>query len=78
MAGSAVGTMIGYPIGSLLEGAAAERINPWYLPDWKDVGLGISAPVSPSALPSWAGIAGGAISQEVTGQPTTSHLNNGK
>ncbi|PTB16755.1 hypothetical protein C9I57_31860 [Trinickia symbiotica] len=78
MIGSVVGTTLGYPVGSLVEGATGERINPWYRPQWKDIGLGISAPVSPSALPSWFGMTGSSLTQEITGQPTTNQFNKPK
>lgn len=78
MIGSVVGTTLGYPVGSLVEGATGGRINPLYRPQWKDIGLGISAPVSPSALPSWFGMTGSSLVQEITGQPTTNQLNKPK
>jgi filamentous hemagglutinin len=78
LVGSVIGTTLGYPIGSFIEGATEARINPWYRPEWMDVGLGISASVPPSALPSWFGMIGGSAVQEITGQPTTNKLSNAK
>jgi filamentous hemagglutinin len=59
MAGAAVGTVIGYPIGVKIEGKLDSVLNPWYRQEWVDVGMGMSKYVPPSLIPSWVG---GAIS----------------
>ena len=40
MTGAAIGTLIGYPIGSKIDGSMNNALNPWYRQDWKDVGGG--------------------------------------
>ncbi|MEB0140697.1 MULTISPECIES: hypothetical protein [unclassified Undibacterium] len=75
MIGAGVGTAIGYPIGSKIEGSLNKVLNPWYRQDWKEVGMGMSAWVPKSPIPSWGGnIVGGAV-QEGVGSGTQ---NNGK
>jgi len=52
IAGAAAGSVLGFLIGGKLEGAINNKLNPWYEPTWIDLGLGISKPLVPSALPS--------------------------
>ncbi|WP_178391896.1 MULTISPECIES: hypothetical protein [Burkholderiaceae] len=66
MAGAAIGTVTGYAIGGKVESALGNRINPWYRPEWIDVGNGVSKYVPPSALPSIGGTTAGAMASEAT------------
>jgi filamentous hemagglutinin len=66
MAGAAIGTVTGYAIGGKVESALGNRINPWYRPEWIDVGNGVSKHVPPSALPSIGGTTAGAMASEAT------------
>jgi filamentous hemagglutinin len=67
MGGAAVGTVVGYPIGSKVKGRLHDVLNPWYRQEWVDVGMGVSKYVPPSTLPSWSGGAVGGIAQENVG-----------
>ncbi|MBU9264373.1 hemagglutinin repeat-containing protein, partial [Burkholderia multivorans] len=67
MAGAAVGTAIGYPLGSAIEGGLNKMLNPWYRQEWQDIGMGISKYLPPSAIPSWVGGFGGGVIQEKAG-----------
>jgi len=67
MAGAAVGTAMGFPIGSKIEGSLGNVMNPWYRQEWKDIGMGISTWVPKSAIPSWAAGIGSSIVQEKFG-----------
>jgi filamentous hemagglutinin len=67
MGGAAVGTVIGYPIGSKVERKLNGVLNPWYRQEWADVGMGVSKYVPPSAIPSWVGGFGGGVIQERAG-----------
>jgi len=68
--GSATGTVIGYPAGSLISGKLNNVFNPWYRQEWKDIGTGMSAWVPKSPLPSWAAGAGSGLAQEIAGGVT--------
>ena len=74
MTGAAVGTAIGYPIGSKVEGKLHDALNPWYRQEWVDVGMGVSKYVPPSALPSWFGGAVGGMTQETAGAAMQNQL----
>ncbi|MGU7774116.1 hypothetical protein ACV229_28555 [Burkholderia sp. MR1-5-21] len=67
MGGAAVGTVIGYPLGSKVEGKLNDVLNPWYRQEWQDIGMGISKYVPMSPIPSWAGGAVGGVVQEKAG-----------
>jgi filamentous hemagglutinin len=66
MAGAAAGTVVGYKLGGATENGLNGVFNPWYRPEWVDIGLGISKYVPPSALPSLGGTVAGAIGSEGT------------
>ena len=70
MIGSAAGTVIGYPAGSLISGKLNNVFNPLYRQEWKDIGTGVSAWVPKSPLPSWAAGAGSGLAQEIAGGVT--------
>ena len=55
MAGAAVGSMLGYPIGMGFERYLGARLNPWYRSEWKDLGFGILGYSPKSNLPSIGG-----------------------
>jgi filamentous hemagglutinin len=64
MAGAAAGTVIGYKAGGSLESALNTKMNPWYRPEWADLGMGMSKYIPPSVLPSVIGTVGGAVTSE--------------
>ena len=65
MAGAAVGTAFGYPLGAGAESGLNKFLNPWYRQEWQNLGLGISKYVPPSMIPSWAaGILGGVVQEK--------------
>ncbi len=66
MAGAALGTLVGYGIGSEAEGALNGRLNPWYRSEWVGLGFGISRYSSPSNLPWFTGAGLGAFGSEST------------
>jgi filamentous hemagglutinin len=70
MAGAAVGTVIGYSIGTRTEGVLGNVFNPWYRSEWKEIGMGISSFVPKSPIPSWAGGVVGGGTQELLGGTT--------
>lgn len=70
MAGAAVGTVIGYPIGAKIEGSLGNVFNPWYRQEWKELGLGVSVFAPKSPIPSWAATMVGGTIQEITGNTT--------
>jgi filamentous hemagglutinin len=70
MAGAVVGTAIGYTVGSKLEGNLNNIFNPWYRPEWVNVGMGLSTWVPKSPLPSWFGGLGAGITGEIIGDAT--------
>ena len=54
--------------GAKIEGSLNNVFNPLYRQEWRDVGMGISAWVTPNAIPSWAANAGsGAVQTEIGG-----------
>ncbi|MCA8312598.1 hypothetical protein LGM90_29240 [Burkholderia sp. AU28942] len=67
MAGAAAGSLIGYGAGGKVEGILNQKFNPWYRPDWIDLGLGVSKYVPRSALPSVGGTVAGAVGSESAG-----------
>jgi filamentous hemagglutinin len=67
MAGAALGTAIGFPIGSKIEGSLNNVLNPWYRQEWKDVGMGMSIWMPKSPIPSWFGGIGSGAIQEIIG-----------
>ncbi|MDM8354804.1 filamentous hemagglutinin N-terminal domain-containing protein [Pandoraea communis] len=75
MAGAAVGTVIGYPIGAKIEGQLTSVLNPWYRKEWQDIGMGVSKYVPPSAIPSWMGGLGGGVIQEKAGEVVQNKVN---
>lgn len=66
MANAAVGTLLGYGAGNKVESVLGDRLNPWYRPEWIDIGNGISKYVPPSAIPSVSGTTAGAVMSEGT------------
>ena len=70
MAGAAAGALVGYKAGGSLERALNARMNPWYRPEWVDVGFGMSKYVPSSALPSLLGTALGTMASESTSGAT--------
>ena len=67
MLGAAVGTVVGYGFGSVVENYLSKVFNPWYRSQWKDLGFGISSAVPKSPIPSLLGGGVSAFGQEVTG-----------
>jgi filamentous hemagglutinin len=63
-------------LGSATESGLNKVVNPWYRPEWKDIGLGISVPVGESSLPSWAGAALGGLVQEKSGSAAQNKIDN--
>lgn len=74
IAGAAVGTAIGYPIGVGIEKPLQGVLNPWYRPQWKDLGLGMSTYIPQSPIPSWIGNVFGGIAQEKFGNSAQNKL----
>lgn len=66
MTGAFLGSLIGYGAGSKLEDILGEKLNPMYSPEWANLGLGVSAYVPKSVLPSLLGTTLGATGSEVT------------
>ncbi|CBW74016.1 Hemolysin [Mycetohabitans rhizoxinica HKI 454] len=75
MAGAAAGSLIGYKVGGSLEKALNAKLNPWYQPEWVDVGFGMLRYVSPSVLPSTLGTIGGTATSEGANNATGRILN---
>jgi len=69
MGAAAGGTVLGYGLGAGAQTGIQKVVDPktWYRPLWIDVGLGISRPNTPSALPGMAGNVGSSLIQEMTG-----------
>jgi len=66
MAGAAAGSLAGYVVGGKLDGWLGNKLDPWYKPEWSNLGLGISRPVSSCVLPSLLGTTMGAAGSETT------------
>ncbi len=64
MVGAAAGTVVGYKAGGWIESGLTKVVNPWYRPEWVDIGFGVSKYLPSSTLPSLGGIAVGAIGFE--------------
>jgi filamentous hemagglutinin len=75
MAGAAAGSLVGYKAGGSLERALNVRMNPWYRPEWVDVGFGMSKYVPSSPFPSVGGTVFGTISSEGAGGVVNAILN---
>ncbi|XUT47421.1 hemagglutinin repeat-containing protein [Burkholderia sp. F1] len=67
MAGAAAGSLLGYGAGGKIEGILNNKFNPWYRPEWVELGLGVSKYVPPSVLPSVGGTIAGAVGLEGAG-----------
>ncbi|WP_213764285.1 hypothetical protein [Caballeronia sp. dw_19] len=78
MAGAAVGTAIGYPIGTKIEGSLNNVLNPWYRQEWKEIGMGMSVPVPKNPVPSWSGATGAGVIQELGGGAAQNKVNGTK
>ncbi|MFA9439658.1 hypothetical protein ACDA63_08480 [Uliginosibacterium sp. sgz301328] len=66
MNAAAAGTIIGYPAGAVATRVLNPMLNPWYRPEWQDIGFGISKYAPPSAVPAWVGGGLGGAIQEST------------
>ena len=69
MGGAAIGTSIGYPIGSVVQGNLNNVLNPWYRQEWKDIGTGVLMYVPKNSLPAWVGGASSSAIQEGFNSP---------
>lgn len=78
MAGAALGTLIGYPVGVKIEGRLNDVLNPWYRAEWRDLGMGISTSVPKSPVPSWTGGIGAGVISEISGGAVQNRVNNTK
>ena len=76
MGGAVLGTVVGYPVGKLIETPMDKVFNQWYRPDWVSTGaLGILKPNPPSVVPGAAAGVGSSFIQEVTGSAFQDMLN---
>ena len=57
MGAAAAGTVFGYGVGAGVQTGVTRLIDPknWYRPQWIDLGLGVSRPNTPSAVPGMFG-----------------------
>lgn len=78
MAGAAIGTAVGYPIGTKIAGGLGSVLNPWYRQEWKEIGMDISTYVPKSPIPSWMGGIGSGVVQEIVGSTTQKAVENKK
>ncbi|WP_162259901.1 hemagglutinin repeat-containing protein [Achromobacter sp. Root83] len=76
MAGAALGTLVGFGIGTKIENGLANIYNPWYRADWIDMGMGLSRFSSPSNIPWISGAGLGAFGSETTNSVVNILLNN--
>jgi len=58
LAGAAAGAIADYVVGGKIEGSLTNTINPWYRPQWVDIGVGVSKFVAPGGITSMFGTAG--------------------
>ncbi|AIY40132.1 Putative large exoprotein involved in heme utilization or adhesion of ShlA/HecA/FhaA family [Collimonas arenae] len=75
MGGAALGTTIGYGLGTLAEKGLNTVLNPWYRQQWQDLGYGVSTAIPKNSIPSVSGSAVGAVLQELTGNTTNTVVN---
>jgi filamentous hemagglutinin len=68
--GAAIGTVLGYGTGKIIETNLDKVMNPWWRSEWKDIGLGITAPVSKNNTPFVFGTSGSSFMQEIFGDVT--------
>jgi len=67
---------LGYGIGKFAQGPLNKIFNPtWKNYEWVDMGMGISKPLPPSAIPGIAGNTGAAIATEGTGAIINEQIN---
>ncbi|MDP9897878.1 hemagglutinin repeat-containing protein [Variovorax ginsengisoli] len=66
MGAAAVGTVVGYGLGAGVQGGVQRAVDPqnWYRPQWIDMGMGMSRPNTPSAIPGALGNVGSSLVQE--------------
>jgi filamentous hemagglutinin len=79
--GAALGTAIGYPAGTAVQGGLNTVLNPWYRPMWQDTGYTIQRWIGSSPLPGAFGTVGSSALQEVgnatvNSQSTTTNSGN--
>ena len=76
MGAAAVGTVVGYGLGAGVQGGVQRAVDPqnWYRPKWIDLGMGMSRPNTPSAIPGVAGAVGSSFAQEPTGNTIKTDL----
>jgi filamentous hemagglutinin len=79
VAGAAVGTVIGYGVGKVIEVPAAKAIDPrgWWTPDWTSIGNGITKWNAPNPIPGMLGGVGSSTSQEPIGNATKDRVQGG-
>jgi filamentous hemagglutinin len=66
IAGAAVGTTLGYPIGVVVQGGLNGVLNPWYCSIWQDVGYTMQRWVGASSLPGAFATIGSSAVQEIS------------
>ncbi|MGC9562543.1 VENN motif pre-toxin domain-containing protein [Brachymonas sp. M4Q-1] len=75
VAAAAVGSVIGYGVGSGVESVVRVKINPWWKPDFVDTGVfGVQKINPPSVLPGLSGNITSGISQEMVGDKVNSQV----
>ncbi|MHA6831994.1 hemagglutinin repeat-containing protein [Ralstonia pseudosolanacearum] len=70
MGGAALGTTVGFGLGTATENTMNKVLNPWYRAVWRNVGFGMSTFVPKSPLPAIFGTAASGFCQEATGNTT--------
>jgi filamentous hemagglutinin len=63
--GAAVGTTLGFPIGTVTQSGLNGYFNPWYRPMWQDLGYTMQSWLQPSVLPGVGGTSVGSFLQEL-------------
>lgn len=79
MAGAAVGSVVGFGIGSVVARQLNLRLNPWYRSDWVTVGpYEIKGWNAPSPIPNAAALTVGSVGQESVNAGVVSGMQKGK
>lgn len=79
MTGAAVGSVVGFGIGSVVTGNLNPIFNPWYRPQWVVVGpYGIQGWSAPSPVPNAAGFGLGGLGQEALNAAVMNGVQRGK
>ncbi|WP_219909551.1 hypothetical protein [Chromobacterium haemolyticum] len=79
MAGAAVGSVVGFGIGSVVARQLNLRLNPWYRSDWVTVGpYEIKGWNAPNPIPNAAALTVGGVGQESVNAGVVSGMQKGK